>query len=98
MMIVVKEHDVPTFISQLEETHILDFDDLDYDGGGRGGDNEEQESEEEDDPGVEEVNKPVDTQVSNKRARTLNYMLVVVMSTEVLEFVYHAFDRSWSTT
>ena len=37
----VEEHDVATFMSQLEESHILGLDYLDYDGGGCGGDDEE---------------------------------------------------------
>ena len=37
----VEEHDIATFMSQLEESHILGLDDLDYDGCGCGGDDEE---------------------------------------------------------
>lgn len=40
-------NNVPTSLSQLGESHILDLDDLDYDGDGCMDDNEEQERERE---------------------------------------------------
>ena len=61
----VEEHDVATFMSQLDESHILGLDDLDYDGARY----DQEESEENDEPKVEEVDDPVKTQASPKRAR-----------------------------
>lgn len=66
----VEEHDVATFMSQLDASHILSLDDPDYDGVRY---DQEQESEEDDDPEVDEVDDPMETQSSTKRSRTMNY-------------------------
>ena len=59
----VEEHDVATFMSQLDASHILGLHDLYYDGASY---DQEHKSKEEDDPEVEEVDDPMETQSSTK--------------------------------
>lgn len=63
----VEELNAAEFLSQLEESHMLDLDDLDYE---ELMFSQEEEIEEEE---AEEVNDPMETRGSMKRSRTHNY-------------------------